>query len=141
MWVKGMRKDMKPPANPGEFDFRRFLSFKNILHQQFVSIDEVQRIRETTDKGFIYYSHQARAWCMKKINEFVSGKDERAIAIALVLGVTDGIDNDLQNAYAASGAMHVLAASAMRVGILYAKLLLLFKPLNKFRNSKWIVAI
>ncbi len=78
---------------------------------------------------------------MKKINEFVSGKDERAIAIALVLGVTDGIDNDLQNAYAASGAMHVLAVSGMHVGIIYAIILLLFKPLNKFKNSKWVAAI
>ncbi len=139
--IKGSPQELNPPGNPGEFDFKRFLSFKNISHQQFVSIDEVQLIRETTDKGFIYYSHQARAWCMKKINEFVSGKDERAIAIALVLGVTDGIDNDLQNAYAASGAMHVLAVSGMHVGIIYAIVLLLFKPLSKFRNSKWIVAV
>src|SRR5258706_7022515 len=139
--VKGSPQEFNPPGNPGEFDFKRFLSFKNISHQQFVSIDEVQLIRETTDKGFIYYSHQVRAWCMKKINEFVSGKDERAIAIALVLGVTDGIDNDLQNAYAASGAMHVLAVSGMHVGIIYAIILLLFKPLNKFKNSKWVAAI
>jgi competence protein ComEC len=139
--VKGSPQELNPPANPGEFDFKRFLSFKNISHQQFVSIDEVKLINAATSKGLIYYSHQARAWCMKKINEFVHGDDERAIAIALVLGVTDGIDNDLQNAYAASGAMHVLAVSGMHVGIIYAIILFLFKPLNKFRNSKWIVAI
>ena len=138
--VEGSPQELNPPANPGEFDFKRFLSFKNISHQQFVSIDEVQCIKGSSDKGFIYYSHQARAWCMKKINEFVSGRDERAIAIALVLGVTDGIDNDLQNAYAASGAMHVLAVSGMHVGIIYAIILFLFKPLDKFKNSKWIVA-
>jgi competence protein ComEC len=77
---------------------------------------------------------------MNRINEFVHGEDERAIAIALVLGVTDGIDNDLQNAYAASGAMHVLAVSGMHVGIIYAIILFLFKPLAKMRGSKWIVA-
>ena len=139
--VKGNPQEFNPPANPGEFDFKRFLSFKNISHQQFVSIDDVRMVSPASDKGFIYYSHQARAWCMKKINEFVHGEDERAIAIALVLGVTDGIDNDLQNAYAASGAMHVLAVSGMHVGIIYAIILFLFKPLSKFKNSKWIVAI
>src|SRR5258706_1703272 len=139
--VKGSPQEFNPPGNPGEFDFKRFLSFKNISHQQFVSIDEVKWICSTSAKGFIYYSHQARAWCMNKINEFVHGDDERAIAIALVLGVTDGIDNDLQNAYAASGAMHVLAVSGMHVGIIYAIILFLFKPLNKSRWSKWMVAI
>jgi competence protein ComEC len=139
--IKGTPQELNPPANPGEFDFKRFLSFRNISHQQFVSIDDVKLSRLSSDKGFIYYSYQARAWCTKKINEFVHGDDERAIAIALVLGVTDGIDNDLQSAYAASGAMHVLAVSGMHVGIIYAIILFLFRLLSKFRNSKWIVAI
>ncbi len=124
-----------------EFDFKRFLNFKNISYQQFVKPEDVGFVSATSWKGFIYYSHEARAWSMKKISEYVTGEDERAIAIALVLGVTDGIDNDLQNAYAASGAMHVLAVSGMHVGIIYTIILFLFKPLNKFRWSKWVVAI
>ena len=139
--VKGAPQEVRPPANPGEFDFKRFLSFKNMSHQQFIQTEDVKFISPASRKGFIYYSHQARAWSMKKIIEYVHGDDERAIAIALVLGVTDGIDNDLQNAYAASGAMHVLAVSGMHVGIIYAIILFLFKPLNKYQWSKWVVAI
>lgn len=137
--VKGNPQELNPPANPGEFDFKRFLSFKNISHQQFVQPEDVKFVSAATWKDFFYYSHQARAWSMKKINEYVHGDDERAIAIALVLGVTDGIDNDLQNAYAASGAMHVLAVSGMHVGIIYFIILFLFKPLNKYKWSKWVV--
>lgn len=139
--VKGTPQALNPPANPYEFDFKRFLSFKNISHQQFVSPADVKLIERNPNKRFIYYSHQARAWCMRKLNEYVHGEDERGIAIALVLGVTDGIDNDLQNAYAASGAMHVLAVSGMHVGIIYAIILFLFKPMEKVRNSKWLVAV
>ncbi len=139
--VKGGPQVIKAPANPGEFDFRRFLSFKNISYQQFVRPDNIRFVSATSWKGFIYYSQEARAWSMKKINKYIIGEDERAIAIALVLGVTDGIDNDLQNAYAASGAMHVLAVSGMHVGIIYAIILFLFKPLNSFRWSKWVIAI
>ncbi len=139
--VKGSPQELKPPANPGEFDFKRFLSFKNISHQQFVQAEDVKFIKSASRKGFIYYSHQARAWSMKKLNHYVHGDDEKAIAIALVLGVTDGIDNDLQNAYAASGAMHVLAVSGMHVGIIYAIILFLFKPLNKYKWSRWFIAV
>jgi len=78
---------------------------------------------------------------MNTLTRYLRGDDERAITIALVLGVTDGIDNDLQNAYAASGAMHVLAVSGMHVGIIYAIILFLFKPLTKYRWSKWVVAV
>jgi competence protein ComEC len=139
--VKGNPEEIKSPANPGEFDFRRFFSFKNISHQQFVQWEDVRFISSAGWKGFIHYSHLARSWAMKKLKDHVQGDDERAIVIALVLGVTDGIDNDLQNAYAASGAMHVLAVSGMHVGIIYAIILFLFKPLNKYRWSKWIVAL
>ena len=139
--VRGSPQELKPPANPDEFDFTRFFSFKNISHQHFTQPADVKVVSSAGKKGFIYYSHQVRAWAIKKINEYVYGEDERAITIALVLGVTDGIDNDLQNAYAASGAMHVLAVSGMHVGIIYAIILLLFKPLNKYRWSKWVVAI
>jgi len=138
--INGSPQELTPPLNPNEFDFKRFLGFKNISHQQFVSNTDVMLVESTPRKGFTYYSHQARAWCMQKLNQFVRGDDERGIATALVLGVTDGIDNDLQNAYAASGAMHLLAVSGMHVGIIYAIILFLFKPIDKIKNSKWIVA-
>lgn len=138
--VSGSPSELKPPANPGEFDFKRFLRFKNIFHQQFVRSNEVKRIGRGEAKGFIYYSQRARAWSMERINQFVRGEQERAIASALVLGVTDGIDNDLQNAYAASGAMHVLAVSGLHVGIIYAILLFLLQPLQKHPGSRWFIA-
>jgi predicted membrane metal-binding protein len=48
-----------------------------------------------------------------------------------VLGVTEGIDTDLQSAYAASGAMHVLAVSGLHVGIIYAIILVLLQASQK----------
>jgi len=139
--IKGSPVELKPPANPYEFDFKRFLSFKNIYHQQFVFADQVQRVQETKRKGFLYYSLNARTWSSSILNEYIFGEQEQAIAAALVLGVTEGIDTDLQNAYAASGAMHVLAVSGLHVGIIYAILLFLLRPLNRFAWSRWVVFI
>jgi competence protein ComEC len=139
--IKGSPQLLKSPANPGEFDFRRFLSLKNIYHQQFVLPHQVQWLSDPERKGFIYYSHRAREWSLKHLNLVVDGEQQQAIAAALVLGVTDGIDTDLISAYSASGAMHVLAVSGLHVGIIYAILLLLLKPLNRFAWSRWVVAI
>lgn len=138
--IKGNPKELKPPANPNEFDFKRFLSFRNIYHQQFVLTDQIRLIGHAERKGFIYYSHQVRAWASEVIRKNIPGEQEQAIAMALVLGVTEGIDTDLQNAYAASGAMHVLAVSGLHVGIIYGIILVLLRPLNSYAWSRWVVA-
>lgn len=138
--IRGAPNELKPPANPNEFDFKRFLSFRNIYHQQFVLADQVRFISHAERKGFIYYSHQMRAWASEVIRKNIPGEQEQAIAMALVLGVTEGIDTDLQNAYAASGAMHVLAVSGLHVGIIYGIILVLLRPLNSYAWSRWVVA-
>jgi competence protein ComEC len=139
--IQGSPQLLRSPANPGEFDFKRFLSFKNIYHQQYVLPNQVKWITGAERKGFIYYSHRAREWASQKLDQYINGDQEQAIASALVLGVTEGIDTDLVNAYSASGAMHVLAVSGLHVGIIYAILLLFLKPLNKYAWSRWAVAV
>ena len=139
--IEGSPVLLTPPANPGEFDFRRFLTFKNIYHQQFVKSDQLRVINHIESHGVLYYSNKARAWASNTIKEFVHGEQEQAIALALVLGVTDGLDNELQNAYSASGAMHVLAVSGLHVGIIYWMLLIVLKPVSSLSWSRWLVAI
>lgn len=139
--VEGAPIALEPPGNPHEFDFKRFLSFRNIYHQQFVRSEQIKFIAPPQRKGFLYYSQQARLWASSRMKEFVTGEQEQAIAMALVLGVTDGLDNDLQNAYSASGAMHVLAVSGLHVGIIYWMILLLLKPIRSLAWSAWLIAI
>lgn len=139
--IKGAPNELRPPANPNEFDFKRFLSFRNIYHQQFVLSDQIRFISPAPRKGFIYYSHRVRAWASDVIKRNIPGAQEQAIAMALVLGVTEGIDNDLQSAYAASGAMHVLAVSGLHVGIIYGIILVLLRPLNRYAWSRWGIAV
>ncbi len=138
--IQGSPQKLKPPANPNEFDYKRFLSFKNVYHQQFVKANQVQFIASPARRGFIYYSHRVRDWASTVIESTLKGEQNQAVAMALILGVTEGIDNELLSAYAASGAMHVLAVSGMHVGIIYVIILFLFKPLKKYRWSPWLVA-
>jgi competence protein ComEC len=138
--VHGEPQKLKPPANPNEFDFRRFLTFKNIYHQQFLKANQIQFVAPPARRGFIYYSHRVRDWASSIIESTIKGDQNQAVAMALILGVTEGIDNELLSAYAASGAMHVLAVSGMHVGIIYVIILYLFKPIKKYRWSPWLVA-
>jgi competence protein ComEC len=139
--VKGSPEEVRPPANPGEFDFKRFLGFKNIYHQQFIKSENLRIINKTAKRSLLFYSYQLRSGATKIIKNFVKGERERAITLALVLGVTDGIDNDLLGAYSASGAMHVLSVSGLHVGVIYFILMLFLKPLSSFAWSRWLLAL
>lgn len=138
--IAGSPQRLSPPLNPGEFDFQRFLSFRNIYHQQFARPEDVVLVRPIDQKGFLYYALRARQWASDRLHAHIQQPQAFAIANALVLGVTDGLDNELENAYAASGAMHVLAVSGLHVGIIYGLLLVLLKPLARFHWSRWVVA-
>jgi competence protein ComEC len=138
--VKGAPPLLQSPGNPLEFDFKRFLSFRNIYHQQFTFPGDLRLARHATDKGFLYYASQARQKASSIMRKHLPGQREQAIALALVLGVNDGLDNDLQNAYSASGAMHVLSVSGLHVSILYLVILFFLKPIQPKPWSPWVIA-
>ncbi len=139
--IKGSAQIVQSPSNPGEFDYKRFLTFRNTYHQHFIKKENVKRIGNDPPNYLINYSIKARQWADATLRAHVNGEREQAIASALVLGVKDGLDNELLNAYSSTGAMHVLAVSGLHVGIVYWIVLLLFKPINKLKSGKWILAI
>jgi competence protein ComEC len=67
------------------------------------------------------------------MNQHIHNKRSLAIAKALTLGIKDELDNELRNAYASAGAMHVLAVSGLHVGIIF---LIISTVLKKWRNHK-----
>jgi competence protein ComEC len=129
-----------PPANPGEFDFKRFMAFKGIYYQDFLRNDSVVFLGKDPPNTFLYHAILVRQWADKKIKSVVNGEREKATATALVLGVTDGLDSELLQSYASTGALHVLAVSGLHVSIIYWIILLVLKPLNRTRPLKWLLA-
>jgi len=139
--ILGAPQELQDPSNPGEFNYKRFLTFRKIYHQHFLRSDRVHYVGNTPKSSVIAYSLQVRKWAEDVLARYITGDQERAVAAALILGVKDGLDNDLMRAYASSGAMHVLAVSGLHVGIIYLMLMFVFKPLYKCRHGKWILAV
>ncbi len=68
--------------------------------------------------------------------------NEYAVAAALLLGAKESLDSTLRNAYADTGAMHVLAVSGLHVGILMLILGFLLGFLKQFGpNGKRLQAL
>ncbi|MFT5917543.1 MAG: competence protein ComEC, partial [Bacteroidia bacterium] len=117
--VKGSPQLLQPPANPYEFDYKRYLEFHQIHHQHFLRKPNYEFIRYEPNSEIYALSLKIRHQADSIFRANIASDQEYAIATALVLGVKDGLDNSIKTAYSSAGAMHVLAVSGLHVGIIY----------------------
>lgn len=129
------------PLNPGEFDLEAFQRYRQVYFQSITSPGQVIRTGHERQNPVAVAAITARLWAEDAISRRISGRREQAIASAFVLGVMDGLDNELMSAYAATGAMHVLSVSGLHVGIVYWLLLIIFKPLGPERLRWTLLAV
>jgi competence protein ComEC len=139
--IQGSPLQVPPPGNPGEFDYKTFLAYKNIFHQHFIRKHEVIKGDNDPPYRFIQLAIKARIWADATLKNFIRGEREQATISALVLGVTDGLDNELLSAYAGTGAMHVLAVSGLHISIVYLLISFLLSPLKKVKHGKALLAV
>jgi competence protein ComEC len=117
--VKGSPVPVRGPANPFQFDYRRYLAWRHIHHQHFVDAGQMVRLNENPESSLRTGSILVRRRVDEVLRDNISAKREYGIATALLLGVKDDLDNDIRNAYANTGTMHVLAVSGLHVGIIF----------------------
>ena len=135
---------ISPPKNPGQFNYQRFLGFKNIFHQAYVSSNTWKKVEWNRRFYWTEMFYKAQQNLLKVINRYPFGNKEKAVVSALVLGNRDEIDHDLLLAYSASGAMHVLSVSGLHVGLIYiifTKLLNIFDKRKKYNLTRCILIL
>ncbi|KAA9339088.1 ComEC family competence protein [Hymenobacter busanensis] len=120
--VRGAPAPAKAPLNPGEFDYRRYLAYHQIYHQQFIHPDQYRVVALAPPSWLRYYSMQAARHLDGVFRRYVKGKREFAIADALVLGLKDDVDDETKKAYSSTGTTHIMAVSGLQVGLLFVVL-------------------
>ena len=136
VWVQAMVQPLAAVKNPGEFDYARYNERQGI----FVSV----RARE--HQWIIDSCAQAASLrgCVVRFRERLIdalesapiAERERHVLAALVLGKTAELDAELMQAYAAAGAVHVLAVSGLHVALIYLLLKPLFSAVFGKRRAK-----
>jgi len=137
--IRGKPQPVEPPRNPKEFDLKKYLSYQNIYHTQFVKAGFWKLVSHDKEWSLKGYASQFRAWAVGVVKKYISTPNEQGIILALVLGVKDDLDDELLKAYSSSGAIHVLAVSGLHVGILYLIIGFCLKPFDRLKGGKWIV--
>lgn len=133
--VRGSPQEVPASSNPAMFDFREYLAYLNVYHQQFLTPQEVQQIGYSVPNYLIWGAIFLRQKCIETFQKLIIGERESALAIALVLGIKDDVDPEVLEAYTVTGLMHILAVSGMHVGLLVALPMRWFKRV-KGKNDK-----
>lgn len=140
--IRARLKPVRNFANPGGFDYRRFLKFKGItatawvraasVHKAPVSgrgppgylvLQAIQKARETA-RRFIFSRAGEDAASPGTLESRKA--DAAAVLSAMVLGYKGGVSNSLKDGFARAGVSHLLSISGLHLSIIAAFSYLIF---------------
>ncbi len=128
-------RQIPPPPNPMGFDAANYYAQQHIYHQTYIPTAHWQITKKENGSWLTYQLQAIQSYLRQTLKQYIKGENEQAVAIALLLGAKDELSQDIKNAYADTGAMHILAVSGMHVGIVVGMLLWLLTRLG-ITNSK-----
>jgi len=136
----GRLTEVKPPLNPHQFDYKRYLSNLGIYHQ--IRLNTTNHvILEHSEKTVYGLAASVRGTISTKLQQANFGIEELSIVQALLLGQRVDISQETYNNYKNAGAVHILAVSGLHIGILLLLLQFVLRPLERFPKGKGIKLI
>ena len=129
--------EIPSPANPEEFDYKRYLSYHNIYFQLFA--DSSNSVKSNITTTSIYRNAcRLRDNTLAILKKNIHDIQALGVAEALLMGYKDDLDPNITAAFMRTGTLHVLAVSGMHAGIIYLILAFLTKPLARNKWGKYL---
>ncbi|MFP4467643.1 MAG: ComEC/Rec2 family competence protein [Bacteroidales bacterium] len=125
-----------PPGNPGAFNYSRFLAMGNVYHSAYIPSGQWHATGHNKGRVLIRAALSLRHGAMDIFRRNGLTGDELAVVSALLLGYREYLDEDLQQAFAGAGAMHVLCVSGLHVGIIFMVLKTLFGFMGRLPGGR-----
>jgi competence protein ComEC len=139
--VWGAPRTIDPPLNPGEFNYKRHLANRGIYHQQYLRQTDRVILGYRPSSKLIAQAYKVNKWADSVFTSHLGNGQEFAIVKAMILGIRDGIDPELQQAYSAAGAVHILSVSGLHVGVLFAAISFVLGFLKRRKGGKYVFAV
>ncbi|MHA7942964.1 ComEC/Rec2 family competence protein [Formosa sp. 3Alg 14/1] len=133
-------KDILPPLNPNQFNYKSYLERQYIYHQITTTQKHLFHLpsEPSTLSGL---AHRINTFVNSKLKTYLFGTDELAVINALLLGQRQDISETLYTNYTKAGAVHILAISGLHVGILLLILNYILSPLERLTYGRGLKTI
>ncbi|QNL21524.1 ComEC family competence protein [Hyphobacterium sp. CCMP332] len=136
VYINNSPKRIVGPKNPESFDYASFMRRKGFLFQVFTESSDVLILEKDKGSPIIKMALKIRNYFQFVLKDNISNPDNLHVAQALILGQKDDLPNEVREAFADAGAIHVLAVSGLHVGIIYQILIYLLSFLNKLKYGR-----
>lgn len=127
-------RELAPPLNPEEFDYRAYLMRKGITGQAYLRDEDWIDLQVNNGNPLYVFSYHFRDVLLASLQRCGVKNDEFGVAAAILLGYDDKLADEVRKNYVAAGSMHILCVSGMHVGIIYLLASFLLGFLNR---KKW----
>jgi competence protein ComEC len=134
VWVFEKVAPIKNSGNPAGFDYKRYSLFQGITHQVYLTATDFIIAPSTKQTWLKEVIFRLRERTITILKTHIQGARESGLAEALLIGYKDDLDKTLVQSYSNTGVVHIIAISGLHVGLIYALLLLLTKPM---RGKRW----
>lgn len=121
--------------NPGTFDAAAYYHKKQIIYRCYLNGQHTRLAYSNRSTLITRLVEQLQQKCLKIFEQFIKGREERAIAAALLIGYKLDLPTELINAYRNTGIIHIIAISGMHMALLFG---LLQKIVAPVRKRKWL---
>ena len=131
----------------GKFDYGLYLRRQGIVGTCWALRRNWQLIGHEDDMDLKGLAKRSQYFLYQQYRKMGIEGQELGIISALTLGYREDLDKDVQRAFSASGAMHVLAVSGLHTGIVWGIVMwiltlgVLYKPLWEDKFKRWLLNI
>ena len=135
LFVAAKSERIKPPLNPHQFDYKKYMGSLGYTDQIRLS-SQNHFVRDNPSKTFYGIATSSRNRIISKLKEADFGENQLGIIQALLLGQRNDISDDTYEDYKNAGAVHILAVSGLHIGILLLLLQSVLRPIELLPNGK-----
>lgn len=127
-------------GNPGEFDYAMYCARQGIQYQAFLNKSNWVLVKKSSAFSLSGILITTRNTIVRLIDQHMKGTRESGLAKALLIGYKQDLDKELEQSYADTGVVHVIAISGLHLGLIYTLLKTLLNTLSFLRKRKWLMA-
>lgn len=128
-------------GNPGGFNYAQYSAFQKTHYQLFLKDNEYSILPTSNTSYFTQLILNLKLKVLEILKKNIKDKNQLSIAEALLIGHRDNLDRDLVQSYSNTGVVHIIAISGLHLGMIYGLLILLFKPLGRFKITRFVKPI
>jgi len=143
--VKAKVSSLQGPGNPGQFDYKIYLERRGI--SATASVSDMRDVVLVPSRAWdnilgpvLSWIYDLRDRCERIIDESLGGTEAELLK-AMLLGMRQGIDDEIKDTFIRTGTVHILAISGLHTGLVVFCILVFLKFLRIPRKARYGLAI